>query len=96
MPTSVVNALRRAAVDDLEHKRLAAYTRVPRAAALEPPAPYPEDTLSYLANVYNHKARDFYARHGFECQGEVFEAAGLPHQTMVLNLAADTGAGHGH
>ena len=41
-------------------------------------------------------AVDFYARHGFECQGEVFEAAGLPHQTMVLNLAADTGAGHGH
>ncbi|MFW9616909.1 MAG: collagenase-like protease, partial [Aquabacterium sp.] len=24
----------------------------------------PEDTLSYLANVYNHKARDFYAKHG--------------------------------
>ena len=41
-------------------------------------------------------AVDFYARHGFERQGEVFEAAGLPHQTMVLNLAADTGAGHGH
>ena len=41
-------------------------------------------------------AVDFYARHGFERKGEVFEAAGLPHQTMVLNLAADTGAGHGH
>ena len=23
-----------------------------------------DDTLSYLANVYNHKARDFYAKHG--------------------------------
>lgn len=31
-------------------------------------------------------AVDFYACHGFECQGAVFEAAGLPHQTMVLNL----------
>ena len=51
-------------------------------------------------------AVDFYARHGFECQGEVFEAAGLPHQAMVLSLTTaerpatathmDTGAGHGH
>lgn len=74
VPTSVVNALRRAAVDDLEHKRLAAYTRVPRAVALEPPAPYPEDTLSYLANVYNHKARDFYARHGVRLIAAAYES----------------------
>jgi hypothetical protein len=33
--------------------------------------PYPENTLSYLANVFNHKARDFYARHGVK----VIEAA---------------------
>ncbi|MBK7000332.1 MAG: U32 family peptidase [Rhodoferax sp.] len=74
VPTSVVNALRRAAVDDLEHKRLAAYTRVPRAVALEPPATYPEDTLSYLANVYNHKARDFYARHGVRLIAAAYES----------------------
>ncbi len=74
VPTSVVNALRRAAVDDLEHKRLAAYTRAPRAVALEPPAPYPENTLSYLANVYNHKARDFYARHGVRLIAAAFES----------------------
>jgi hypothetical protein len=36
---------------------------------VEPPVPYPEDTLSYLANVYNHAARDFYARHGVQVIG---------------------------
>lgn len=74
VPTSVVNALRRAAVADLEHKRLAAYVRAPRAVALEPPATYPEDTLSYLANVYNHKARDFYARHGVRLIAAAYES----------------------
>ena len=28
----------------------------------------------------------FYARHGFQPQGEPYEEAGLPHQTMVLHL----------
>jgi YbgC/YbaW family acyl-CoA thioester hydrolase len=28
----------------------------------------------------------FYGRHGFQAQGEPFEEAGLPHQTMVLML----------
>jgi hypothetical protein len=40
---------------------LAGCQRLPRATPVEPPVPYPEDTLSYLANVFNHKARDFYA-----------------------------------
>ena len=40
--------------------------------------PYPEDTLSYLANVYNHAARDFYARHGVR----VIEAAYESHEAL--------------
>lgn len=32
--------------------------------AVEPPVPYPEDTLSYLANVYNAHAAAFCARRG--------------------------------
>ena len=39
---------------------------------------YPEDTLSYLANVFNHKARDFYARHGVK----VIEAAYESHEEL--------------
>src|SRR5690606_1354102 len=52
VPASFVNALRRDAVAALEAARAAAYRRPPRAQPVEPPAVFPEDTLSYLANVY--------------------------------------------
>ncbi|MEI7611745.1 MAG: U32 family peptidase [Betaproteobacteria bacterium] len=77
IPASALNALRRAAVDALDAARAAAYQRPQRLAALEPPAHYPEDMLSYLGNVFNEKARNFYARHGvsviepaYECHEE--------------------------
>jgi putative protease len=50
---------------------------VPLAPA-EPPALYPDDTLTYLANVYNRKAHDFYARHGVK----IIEAAYESHQEL--------------
>lgn len=74
VPASFVNALRRDAVAALEAERAAAYVRPPRAQPVEPPALYPEDTLSYLANVYNHKARDFYARHGVQAIAAAYES----------------------
>ena len=64
LPASQLNALRRDAVEHLEAARQKAYVRPLRALAVEPPAPYPQDALSYLANVLNDKARAFYARHG--------------------------------
>jgi putative protease len=36
--------------------------------------PYPEDTLSYLANVFNHQARNFYAKHGVKVIDAAYEA----------------------
>ncbi len=78
VPASVLNALRRDAVAALESARSAAFTRLPRTTAVEPPVPYPEDHLSYLANVFNHKARDFYARHGVR----VIEAAYESHEEL--------------
>lgn len=74
VPASVLNQLRREAVERLEAARAAALTRLPRAQPVEPPAPYPEDTLSYLANVYNHKARDFYAKHGVQVIAAAYES----------------------
>ncbi len=74
VPASFLNALRRDAVAALEAVRAAAYQRPPRAIPVEPPAIYPEDTLSYLANVYNHKARDFYARHGVQVIAAAYES----------------------
>ncbi|MGE5027100.1 MAG: peptidase U32 family protein [Betaproteobacteria bacterium] len=76
VPASTLNALRREAVEKLESARLAAWQRAPRKAAVEPPVVYPEETLSYLANVYNHKAREFYEKHGVR----VIEAAYEAHQ----------------
>jgi putative protease len=74
LPASFVNALRRDAVAALEAARAAAYVRPPRARPVEPPAIYPEDTLTYLANVYNHKARDFYAKHGVKLIAAAYES----------------------
>ena len=81
MPVSSINALRRAAIAQLEAARLAAYRRPPRAVVGEPPVPYPQGELSYLGNVFNCMARAFYAKHGvtliadaFECNGEAGEA----------------------
>jgi putative protease len=74
VPASFLNALRRDAVAALEAARSEAYRRPPRARPVEPPALYPEDTLSYLANVYNHKARDFYAKHGVQIIAAAYES----------------------
>ncbi|MFN4361193.1 MAG: peptidase U32 family protein [Hylemonella sp.] len=74
IPASTLNQLRRDAVAALEAARAAAYVRPPRAKPVEPPVAYPEDTLSYLANVYNEKARDFYAKHGVKVIAAAYES----------------------
>lgn len=74
VPASVANALRRDAVAALEAARDAAFERLPRAQPVEPPVPYPEDTLSYLANVYNAQAAAFYARHGVRLVEAAYES----------------------
>ena len=73
LAASQLNALRRGAVAQLEAARLQAHPRPPRAAAVEPPVPYPQDALSYLANVLNDKARAFYARHGVQLIDAAYE-----------------------
>ena len=74
VPASFINALRRDAVAALDAARIAGYKRPERAQPIDPPATYPEDTLSYLANVFNHKARDFYARHGVQVIAAAYES----------------------
>ncbi len=72
VPASTINALRRDAVAALESVRDKAFARLPRAAAK--PATYPEDSLSYLGNVFNSRARDFYARHGVKLIAAAYES----------------------
>ncbi|MDO9205561.1 U32 family peptidase, partial [Methylotenera sp.] len=74
VPASVINNLRRDAIEQLQMARQAAYQRPPCREVAEPPAIYPEDTLSYLANVYNQKARAFYQKHGVKIIAKAYEA----------------------
>lgn len=74
VPASLANRLRREAAEDLLAARLAAHVRPVRRLENTPPTPYPEDTLSYLANVYNRAARAFYTRHGVELIADAYEA----------------------
>ncbi len=70
---SLLNTLRRDAVADLETARALALHRLPRAAPVEPPVPYPQDSLSYLANVHNKAAHAFYAKHGVKVIDAAYE-----------------------
>jgi collagenase-like PrtC family protease len=82
LPVAALNTLRRDAVEALDAARRQAYCRPLRRKASEPPVAYPENALSYLGNVYNEKARAFYARHGvsliesaYECNQEKGEVS---------------------
>ncbi len=74
VPASVANALRRDAAERLMAARLAGWQRPQRRAEVQPPVPYPDETLSFLANVYNQAARDFYTRHGVKLIAAAYEA----------------------
>ena len=74
LPASAVNGLRRDAIEQLIEVRVASYQRPAKKGPVEPPATYPEDTLSYLANVYNKKARAFYEKHGVKMIAAAYEA----------------------
>ncbi|MDX4952698.1 peptidase U32 family protein [Delftia acidovorans] len=74
VPASALNQLRRDAVAALEAARQAGFVRLPRSLPVEPPVPFPEDTLTYLANVYNQKAHDFYIKHGVKVMDAAYES----------------------
>ncbi len=74
IPNSAANALRRDAVAALEAARQAAYQRPLRRPAAEPATPYPEESLTYLANVHNSAARRFYEKHGVKLIAAAYEA----------------------
>ena len=84
VPASTLNSLRRDAVEALERARAKAFTRLARAPAVEPPVAYPEEALSYLANVFNQKAHDFYARHGVKVIAPAYEMADEPGEVSLM------------
>ncbi|WP_124404181.1 U32 family peptidase [Pseudomonas sp. R3-18-08] len=74
IPNSQLKALRREVIEALTVARVAAHPRGGRKAETTPPPVYPDAHLSFLANVYNQKARDFYHRHGVKLIDAAFEA----------------------
>ena len=74
LPVSAINALRREATEQLEAARIASHPRPPRAAPAADPVPYPQEELTYLGNVFNAKARQFYEKHGVKLIEEAYEA----------------------
>ena len=61
-PASIVNQMRRVALDALEANRKAHFKRLPQEK-IDENLPYPDPT-DYRANVLNSAAVDFYTRHG--------------------------------
>jgi putative protease len=74
VPNSQLKALRRDAIEALTEARVAAHPRGSRKAESDPAPVYPESHLSFLYNVYNQKARDFYHRHGVQLIDAAYEA----------------------
>ena len=84
IPASVINGLRRSAIEQLEVARIAAYRRPERAVAATPPCPYPESTLDYLGNVLNEKAKAFYEKHGVRVTGDALEAGQIKGNVCLM------------
>ncbi|RPH30677.1 U32 family peptidase [Buttiauxella warmboldiae] len=74
VPNSQLNQLRREAIDELTEARLQRYQRGSRKPVSVPPPVYPDTHLTFLANVYNHKAREFYQRYGVQLIDAAYEA----------------------
>lgn len=73
-PLSLLKKLRRQSIEDLEVVREKSRPRLSKATPKAPPARYPEDSLSYLANVFNHEAQRFYLKHGVEVVQAAYES----------------------
>ncbi len=84
VPASAINGLRRDAIAAQEAARLAAWQRPERAQPVEPPAAYPDTQLSYLANVYNEKARAFYYKHGVQLIAAAYESHEEPGEVSLM------------
>ncbi|BCG09555.1 peptidase U32 family protein [Buttiauxella agrestis] len=74
VPNSQLNQLRREVIDALTDARLEQYQRGTRKPVSVPAPVYPEEHLTFLANVYNHKAREFYQRYGVKLIDAAYEA----------------------
>jgi 23S rRNA 5-hydroxycytidine C2501 synthase len=81
---AVFNQLRRDVIEALTMARQAAYPRAKRRPITEPAPIYPATQLTYLDNVYNHKAREFYQRFGVTMIEAAYEAHQVKDEAPVM------------
>ena len=83
LPASALNEWRRQTIELLDEKRLKAYiTRKRKPANTE--AVFPEKKLTYLGNVTNERAREFYLKHGVEEVMPGFEVIAEPDVPLMF------------
>ena len=78
LPLSLLNSLRRDALDQLAQLRLRQYAVKSRPTITGPLPMYPEKILDYRANVFNRFAKAFYEHHGAEVAEDAFETGTKP------------------
>lgn len=83
LPASVLNGLRRDGVAALEAARVQGYVR-PLPWKHNQDAVYPVKHLSYLGNVANEKAKDFYQRHGVIEIQDTYEKNGVTEDVPLM------------
>ena len=83
LPASVLNGLRREGVAALEAARVKGYVR-PLPWKHNQNAVYPVKHLSYLGNVANEKAKDFYQRHGVIEIQDTYEKNGVTEDVPLM------------
>ncbi|AVT48400.1 peptidase U32 family protein [Shewanella baltica] len=83
LPASVLNGLRRDGVAALEAARIQGYVR-PLPWKHTQDAVYPVKHLSYLGNVANEKAKDFYQRHGVIEIQDTYEKNGVTEDVPLM------------
>ncbi|QJD57837.1 U32 family peptidase [Pseudomonas sp. gcc21] len=84
VPNSQLKALRRELIERLSEARIEAFPHGGRKPVSVPPPVYPQSHLTFLANVYNHKARAFYQRYGVELIDAAYEAHEEPGEVPVM------------
>lgn len=84
IPNAQINQLRRDTIEALTLARLAHYQRAERKPVAIPAPVYPETHLTFLANVYNQKAREFYQRFGVELIDAAYEAHQVKEDAPVM------------
>lgn len=82
-PASLLNGLRRDAVAALELARVDEYQR-PKPWKHNQDAVYPTKHLSYLSNVANQKAKDFYQQHGVIEIEDTYEKNGITEEVPLM------------